>query len=88
MVLTKKLKPPLKEEIAEEVIRNYSKLEVVVLDPSLILEGIGIKRRYKISFWDALIVTAARKANCKILFTEDLSHGMKIVGIEIVNPFL
>jgi len=88
VVLTKKLKPPLKEEIAEEVIRNYSKLEVVVLDPSLILEGIGIKRRYKISFWDALIVTAARKANCKILFTEDLSHGMKIDSIEIVNPFL
>ncbi len=87
VVLTKKLRPPLKDELAEEVIRNYSKLEVVILDPSLILEGISIKRRHKISFWDALIVTAARRANCKILFTEDLSHGMRIAGIEIVNPF-
>ncbi|AMM40220.1 twitching motility protein PilT [Candidatus Desulfofervidus auxilii] len=42
---------------------------------------------YKISFWDALIVAAAQRAVCKILFTEDLSHGMKIAGIEIVNPF-
>ncbi len=87
VVLTQKLKPALKEEIAEEVIQNYSELDVVIGDPSLILNGIGIKRRYKISFWDALIVAAAQKAGCKILFTEALSHGMKIAGIEIVNPF-
>ena len=88
VVLTQKLKPPLKEEIAEEIIQNYSKLDVVIVDPSLILNGISIKRKYKISFWDALIVAASRRAGCKILFTEDLSHGMKIEGIEIVNPFL
>ncbi len=88
VVLTEKLKPALKEEIAEEIIQNYSKLDVVIVDPSLILNGISIKRKYKISFWDALIVAASRRAGCKILFTEDLSHGMKIEGIEIVNPFL
>ena len=88
VVLTQKLKPPLKAEIAEEVIQNYSKLDVVIIDPSLILDGIKIKRRYKISFWDALIIAAAKSANCKILFTEDLSHGMKIASIEIINPFL
>jgi len=88
VVLTQKLKPPLKEEIAEEIIQNYSKLDVVIVDPSLILNGISIKRKYKISFWDALIVAASRRAGCKILFTEDLSHGMRIEGIEIVNPFL
>jgi len=87
VVLTQKLKPALKEEIAEEIIQNYSKLDIVIIDPSLILNGIGIKRKYKISFWDALIVAAAQRAGCKILFTEDLSHGMEIAGIEIVNPF-
>ena len=42
VVLTQKLKPPLKAEIAEEVIQNYSKLDVVIIKSSLIL----------ISFWD------------------------------------
>ncbi len=88
VVLTQKLKPPVKEEIAEEVIQSYSKLDVVVIEPSLILDGISIKRRYKISFWDALIVAAAKSANCKVIFTEDLSHGMKIERVEIVNPFV
>jgi predicted nucleic acid-binding protein len=87
VVLTQRLRPALKEEVAEEVIRNYSKLDVVVIEPALILKGIGIKRRYKISFWDALIVAAASYVGCKVLFTEDLSHGMKIAGVEIVNPF-
>ena len=87
VVLTQKLKPSLKEDVAEEVIRNYSRLDVVILEPSLILEGVSIKRRYKISFWDSLIVAAASYAGCRMLFTEDLSHGMKIAGVEIVNPF-
>ena len=38
VVLTQKLKPPLKDEIAEEVIQNYSKLDVVIIEPSLILD--------------------------------------------------
>ncbi|CAD7770955.1 hypothetical protein BLFGPEAP_00478 [Candidatus Methanoperedenaceae archaeon GB50] len=52
--LIQKLKPALKEEISEEIIRNYSKLDVVIIDPSLILNGIAIKR-------DSLIVAAAQK---------------------------
>ena len=44
VVLTQKLKPSLKEEIAEEVIRNYSKLDIITVEPSLIFEGIAIKR--------------------------------------------
>ena len=87
VVLTQKLKPSLKEDEAEEVIQNYSRLDIVILEPSLIFEGVRIKRRYKISFWDALIVAAASYAGCRVLFTEDFSHGMKIAGVEIVNPF-
>jgi predicted nucleic acid-binding protein len=50
VVLTQKLKPSLKEDEVEEVIQNYSRLDIVILEPSLILEGVRIKRRYKISF--------------------------------------
>ncbi len=39
----------------------------------------GIKRynlmQYSVYFWDALIVAAAERAECNILFTEDLKMG-------------
>jgi len=36
----------------------------------------------------AMIISAASKGNAQILWTEDLSHGQSIEGIEIVNPLL
>ena len=49
--------------------------------------GIDLKRRLKISFYDALIVAAAKKGGCKIIYSEDL-HPMKIDrDLKIVNPF-
>jgi predicted nucleic acid-binding protein len=39
------------------------------------------------SFWDALIVEAARRAGATRLLTEDLRHGQVIGGVRIENPF-
>ena len=87
VVLARKM--GIAEEDAESIVQRYAKLPTVInADPALVLRGIEISRKYKISFWDALIVGAALRGGCRIIFTEDLSHGMKIEGIEIVNPFL
>ena len=43
--------------------------------------------RSEFSIWDSLILQAARQANCKIVYTEDLQEGRKLDGLEIVNPF-
>ena len=84
VVLTRKM--GVAEEDAEKVIRSYAKLPVIVADAELVLHGIEISRRYRISFWDALIVAAAVRGNCRVVFSEDMSHGMKIEGVEIINP--
>lgn len=86
VVLTRKM--GISGEDAEDIIKSYARLPVINTDSGLVLQGIGISRRYRISFWDALLVAAALRGDCRIIFTEDLSHGMKIEGIEIVNPFL
>ena len=46
-----------------------------------------IQDRYKLSFWDSMIVAAAKLASCRYLLTEDLQSGQKIDGVTIVNPF-
>lgn len=47
-----------------------------------------IASRYGIAFYDACIVAAAMSANCRILYTEDMHHGLKVgAGLTIINPF-
>jgi predicted nucleic acid-binding protein len=87
VVLTKKLISTMSGEEAEEIITTYSVFNVVTVTTETILRAIKIKKRYKLSFWDSVIVSAAVDGKCRILFTEDLSDGMKIEGIKIVNPF-
>jgi predicted nucleic acid-binding protein len=60
---------------------------VVVNDGYNILEAISIQRRYRLSFWDSLIIAAAHESGCSILYSEDLSSGQKIKNLQIQNPF-
>ena len=53
----------------------------------LLGSAFGEQVRWKISFWDALIVAAARAAGASELVTEDLNHGQDYGGIRSTNPF-
>jgi len=61
-----------------------------LINPSRVLfeSAIGVQSRWKFSFYDSLIIAAALERNCNILYSEDLQHGQKIEGLEIVNPFV
>jgi predicted nucleic acid-binding protein len=50
--------------------------------------AIGIAREYGFSFYDALIVAAALRAGCSLLYSEDLHSGQAIDRLTIHNPFL
>jgi predicted nucleic acid-binding protein len=58
-----------------------------VNDGDSILEAARIQSRWRLSFWDALIVQAAMKGRCETLLSEDLAHGQSIETLTIQNPF-
>lgn len=86
--VTRKLTPPLSSEVAEEKVRDFSKLPLVRVETAMILSAIVRSREYAFSFWDALIVESALKGGADCLLTEDLQHGQVIEGLRIENPFL
>ena len=51
-----------------------------------VLDAVALHTRVQLSFWDALILVAARRCGCTRLLTEDLNAGQTIEGIEVVNP--
>jgi predicted nucleic acid-binding protein len=73
--------------IARRKIELFSRMDVVQVDVSMIVEAIDLQRLHAMSFWDAQILSAAGRVGCTTLLTEDLSAGRMIAGILIVDPF-
>lgn len=86
--LRRKAARPLPVEEVRALIRDYSAWEVVTNTPSSILQALDIEIRYKISFWDALIVQAAEASGASILYSEDLARGQQYGAVQVVNPLL
>ena len=86
--VTRKLSAPLPESDAEAAVEALCVLPVVTVDPSLVLRGISVARRHRLSFWDGLVVATAAAAGCRMLLSEDLRHGLELAGVSIENPFL
>jgi predicted nucleic acid-binding protein len=60
----------------------------IPLDGNVIARAWKIEDRYRISFWDALIVSTASLGGCRYLLSEDLQHRQELDRVLIVNPFL
>jgi predicted nucleic acid-binding protein len=58
----------------------------VVNGPESAMEALDIQARYKISFWDALILQAVEKAGATVLYSEDLAAGQKYGSFRVINP--
>ena len=85
--LTRKVTSTLSKLEARKLVQKYSHWHLVLNDPSIIIQASEIEESNNISFWDALIVSAAYSQNVPTILTEDLNHGQIIEGIFIKNPF-
>ena len=73
--------------VARRRVELFSRFELVLPDPAMVLAAIDIHRLNRLSFWDSMVVEAARVSGCSILFSEDLNAGQTIAGVKIINPF-
>jgi predicted nucleic acid-binding protein len=76
----------VKASEAREAVLNYLEWDVIENDRSLLLEGMQLQQKWSMSFWDALIVAAAKKAKARELWSEDLNPGQNYDGVLVVNP--
>ena len=86
--VTRKLKPGLPADEAQAEVRDLMAWRPVVVDGPVLEDAWGIERRFRLHFWDALVVASARSAACSHLLTEDLQHDQDLDGVRVVNPFL
>ncbi|HXV61938.1 MAG TPA: PIN domain-containing protein [Vicinamibacteria bacterium] len=85
--VTRKIPEPLPMATAREVVRNYTLWQTEWILPKDVTRASEIEQENSISFWDALIVTAAVKGGASRILSEDLNPGQIIAGIQIEDPF-
>ncbi len=74
--------------IARRKVELLAEFDVAAPDLADILAAIDLHRLHGFSFWDALILRAAKQSGCTVLLSEDMQHLSRVEGIRIENPFL
>lgn len=77
-------------KLLSDVAKNLFLLyRMDIVDDRTIATAIEVSLRYRLSYWDSLIVSSAMKLNCPTLYSEDLQHKKVIEkNMTITNPFL
>ena len=86
--LRRKASPPLSAEETRRLLQDYLTWEVAVNTPDSVVQALDLECRYKISFWDALIVHAAETAGVTRLYSEDFSENQRFGSVQVVNPLI
>jgi predicted nucleic acid-binding protein len=88
VIATRKITHPIPwDSIDQHITFLQQHLHISSLHTSTSLKAIEIKRRYRYSFWDSLIIASALENNCTLLYSEDMQHGQVIEDtLTIENP--
>jgi predicted nucleic acid-binding protein len=88
VTVTAKLEPGLSIAEAQEDALALIAWSPLPLTASLMEDAWDAQERWGFSFWDSLIMAAARAQGCGVLLTEDLTHDQDLGGLRVVSPFL
>jgi predicted nucleic acid-binding protein len=78
-------------DLADAVARIEVIMDVHRCEPSTaqdFLAAVEVSARFNLAYFDAVIVTVARRAGAALLMSEDMHDGLEVDGLRIVNPFV
>jgi len=85
VTVTRKLE--VDPRVARRKVELLAEFDVAAPGVADILAAIDLHRLHGFSFWDALVVRAAKQAGCTVLFSENLQELRELDGLRVVNPF-
>ncbi len=77
----------LEPDLAWDEVKRYLAWTPLPTDEALLRGAREVERRYKLAWWDAMVVAAAQLQDCAILATEALPDGAMFGTLKVQNPF-
>src|SRR5580704_8515461 len=74
-------------EAEQYLITVFRPLLAIHSSPALYVEALRIAGKYRVAWYDSIIVASALEGRCDVLYSEDFQQGREIEGLRIENPF-
>ena len=87
VAVTRKLRPGMPADEAKRYVRSLAAWRPAVVDAQTLESAWALEARYRLAFWDALILASAKASRCAYLLSEDFQAGQDLAGVTVVSPF-
>jgi predicted nucleic acid-binding protein len=74
--------------VAVALVETWLAFPTVAITPALFRAAVDVQQRFRLSYWDAAILAAARQLGCRAVYSEDLNAGQDYDGVTVINPFV
>lgn len=72
----------------EAILTWQDAFALVETSAAVMLAAADLATDHRLGIWDAVILSAAAEAGCRLLLSEDLQEGFTWKGVTVTNPFL
>ncbi len=72
---------------AVQLVESFQRFPVAPVTTEVMHAALATRERFRISYWDAAILEAARSLGCDVVLSEDLSDAVDYAGVRVENPF-
>lgn len=87
VVVTRKLAMPLSVQSAGRWIDRLGRAPCLATDVTLVKLAVARSQSFRVSYWDAAILSAAEMLGVERVLSEDLGHGQRYGAVLVENPF-
>ena len=87
VTVTQKIQVILDTDKTEKELDRFKAMRIVGIEYDTVRAAIHLQKRFQVSYWDSLILSAATIAGCGRIYSEDLNTGQSYDGPSVVNPF-
>jgi predicted nucleic acid-binding protein len=88
VMMRPKRKKALSPDELAVILRELSVTgDVIPITSALTFRALDAMPRHSLSFWDALIWSAAVENRVAVIYSEDFQDGRELEGVRFVNPF-
>lgn len=77
----------LTHEQAASLVESFLRFPTAEITVDVMRATMGLRERFRLSYWDAAILEAARDLGCEVVLSEDLGDGMDYDGVRVEDPF-
>jgi len=85
-VLVRKARKP-RADAAAAVLSWGDAFPLIETSNDVLLAATDLADAHQLSLWDAVMLSAAADARCRLLLSEDLQDGFTWRGVTVTNPF-